>query len=336
MALGLFSTLIFGTILSQLASFMHESADYLNFIADIAKTITGAGIGVGVASKYKESPLVTVSAAVAGMVGAFPSLYEMAGTESFMFVIGVPGEPLGAFVAAYIAIEVGHMVSGKTQIDILATPFMSILSGAFAGIFIDPYITRFIKWLGNIVNVNVEKSPVVGGMIVAVLMGMILTLPISSAAIGISMGISGIAAGAATVGCCCQMVGFAIISYKENQTGGLIAQGLGTSMLQVPNIMKRPLIWIPSIVASAVLGPISSAVLKMVSTPEGSGMGSSGLVGQFAAYDAMVKAGTASNIATLEIIMMHFVLPGVLTYFIAKGLRKINWIKDGDMTLNTQ
>ena len=173
-------------------------------------------------------------------------------------------------------------------------------------------------------------------MIVAVLMGMILTLPISSAAIGISMGISGIAAGAATVGCCCQMVGFAIISYKENQTGGLIAQGLGTSMLQVPNIMKRPLIWIPSIVASAVLGPISSAVLKMVSTPEGSGMGSSGLVGQFAAYDAMVKAGTASNIATLEIIMMHFVLPGVLTYFIAKGLRKINWIKDGDMTLNTQ
>lgn len=337
MALGLFSTLIFGTILSQIAGFTHgKTAIYLDFIANIAKTITGAGIGVGVASKYKESPLVTVSAAVAGMVGAFPMLYELAGTESFMFTLGVPGEPLGAFVAAYIAIEVGHMISGKTQIDILVTPFVSILSGSFTGIFIGPYITRFIKWIGSVVNVNVEKSPIIGGIIVAILMGMILTLPISSAAIGISMGISGLAAGAATVGCCCQMVGFAVISYKENKTGGLIAQGLGTSMLQVPNIMKRPFIWLPSIVASAVLGPISSAVLKMVSTPEGSGMGSSGLVGQFAAYDAMIKAGISTNVAMLEIIIMHFALPGVLTYFIAKGLRKRNWIKDGDMALNVQ
>ena len=189
MALGLFSTLIFGTILSQIAGFTHgKTAIYLDFIANIAKTITGAGIGVGVASKYKESPLVTVSAAVAGMVGAFPMLYELAGTESFMFTLGVPGEPLGAFVAAYIAIEVGHMISGKTQIDILVTPFVSILSGSLTGIFIGPYITRFIKWIGSVVNVNVEKSPIIGGIIVAILMGMILTLPISSAAIGISMG----------------------------------------------------------------------------------------------------------------------------------------------------
>ena len=336
MALGLFSTLIFGTILTQIASFTKwDIAVYLNFIANVAKTITGAGIGVGVASKFKESPLVTVAAAVAGMIGAFPALYQMAGTE-YSFVLGKPGEPLGAFVAAYIAIEVGHMISGKTQIDILITPFLSILSGAIVGIFVGPYISKFIKWIGNLINVNVDKYPVLGGMAIAVCMGMMLTLPISSAAIGISMQITGLAAGAATVGCCCQMVGFAVASFQENKFGGLVAQGVGTSMLQIPNIMKKPLIWIPPIVSSAILGPVASAVLKMVSTPEGSGMGSSGLVGQFSAYSAMTAAGTSSTVAVIEILFLHFVLPAILTYFIAQGLRKIRWIKDGDMKISTQ
>ncbi|MBQ3546286.1 MAG: PTS sugar transporter subunit IIC [Lachnospiraceae bacterium] len=334
MALGLFSTLIFGTILAQIASFVDGTPGvYLNFIANVAKTITGAGIGVGVASKYKESPLVTVAAAVAGMVGAFPALYQNAATDGYVFVLGKPGEPLGAFIAAYIAIEVGHLVSGRTKLDILITPFLSILSGSMLGILVGQYITMFIKWIGNMVNVNVDKHPIIGGMIVAVLMGMILTLPISSAAIGISMGITGLAAGAATVGCCCQMIGFAVASFKENKTGGLIAQGVGTSMLQVPNIMRRPLIWLPPILASAVLGPVSSAVLKMVSTPEGSGMGSSGLVGQFAAYEAMVAAGTSIPLTMIQIMVMHFLLPGILTFVIAGGFRKAGWIKDGDMAL---
>lgn len=337
MALGLFSTLIFGTILSQIAGFVNGTAGaYLDFIANVAKSVTGAGIGVGVASKFKESPLVTVSAAVAGMVGAFPALYTAAGTDSFVFVLGRPGEPLGAFVAAYIAIEAGHLVSGKTKIDILVTPFISILLGSFVGILIGPYITTFIKWLGGIVNVNVDKHPIIGGMIVAVLMGMILTLPISSAAIGISMGISGLAAGAATVGCCCQMVGFAVASYKENKVGGLIAQGVGTSMLQIPNIVKKPVIWLPAILSSAILGPISSAVLKMVSTPEGSGMGSSGLVGQFSAYSAMTGAGTSIPVTMIEIMVMHFILPGLITFLITQGFRKIRWIKDGDMALKVE
>lgn len=334
MALGLFSTLIFGTILSQIAKFMDGTpALYLNFIANVAKSITGAGIGVGVAAKFKESPLVTVSAAVAGMVGAFPALFENYGTTEFVITLGRPGEPLGAFVAAYIAIEIGHLVSGKTKIDILVTPFLSILSGSFAGILVGPYITTFIKLLGSIVNVNVDKHPIVGGIIVAVLMGMILTLPISSAAIGISMGITGLAAGAATIGCCCQMVGFAVASYKENKVGGLIAQGVGTSMLQIPNIVKKPIIWFPAILSSAILGPIASAVLKMVSTPEGSGMGSSGLVGQFSAYDAMISAGTSIPITMIEILVMHFILPGLITLVIAQGFRKAGWIKDGDMAL---
>lgn len=334
MALGLFSTLIFGTILTQIAKFVSGTpAVYLNFIANVAKSITGAGIGVGVAARFKESPLVTVSAAVAGMIGAFPSLYSSLGTTEFVISLGKPGEPLGAFVAAYVAIEIGHLVSGKTKIDILITPFLSILSGSFVGILIGPYITTFIRWLGEIVNVNVDKHPIVGGMIISVLMGMILTLPISSAAIGVSMGITGLAAGAATVGCCCQMVGFAVSSFKENKTGGLIAQGIGTSMLQVPNIVRKPTIWLPPIISSAILGPVSSAVLKMVSTPEGSGMGSSGLVGQFAAYDAMVGAGTSIPVTMIEILVMHFLLPGILTFVIAQGFRKARWIKDGDMAL---
>lgn len=331
MALGLFSTLIIGTILGQIGTLVGGVAGtYLCAIAAFAKTFTGAGIGVGVASKFKESPLVSVSAAVAGMIGAFPVLAKET------FVIGSPGEPLGAFVAAYVAIEVGHLVSGKTKIDILITPFMSIISGAMVGFFVGPYISKFMYWIGNLVNVNVEKQPVIGGLIVSVVMGIILTLPISSAAVGISMGLTGLAAGAATVGCCCQMVGFAVASYRENKMGGLIAQGVGTSMLQIPNIVRKPVIWLPVIISSAILGPISSAVLKMVGTPVGSGMGSAGFVGQFAVYDAMVSAGVSIPVVMIEIMVMHFVLPGILAFVIAEGMRKAGWIKNGDMLLKTQ
>lgn len=330
MALGLFSTLIMGTILGQIGTFVKgDIGAYIIAIANVAKTITGAGIGVGVASKFKESPLVTVAAAVAGMIGAFPVISEA-------FVIGKPGEPLGAFVAAYVAIEIGHLVSGKTKIDILVTPFASILAGSAVGFLVGPPITKFMYWVGELVNINVEKQPIIGGIIVSVLMGIILTLPISSAAVGISMGLTGLAAGAATVGCCCQMVGFAVASYRENKMGGLVAQGVGTSMLQIPNIVKKPVIWLPPIIASAVLGPIASAVLKMVSTPVGSGMGSAGFVGQFAAYDAMVAAGTSIPVVMIEIMVMHFLLPGIIAFFVSEGMRKAGWIKNGDMLLKTE
>ena len=166
----------------------------------------------------------------------------------------------------------------------------------------------------------------------AVLMGMILTLPISSAAIGVSMGITGVAAGAATIGCCCQMVGFAVASYRENKMGGLIAQGIGTSMLQVPNIVKKPLIWIPPIVSSAILGPVSSAILRMTSTPTGSGMGSAGFVGQIMAWQSMTQTMSVP-VAAIEIILMHFVLPALITLAVSEWMRKMKWIKDGDMLL---
>ncbi len=326
MSLGLFSTLIIGTILSQIGKFLHgDLATYFIFLGNMAKSITGAGIGIGVASKFKESPLVSVGAAVAGMIGAFPN---MSG-----FVMGAPGEPLGAFVAALVAIELGRIVSGRTKLDIIITPFVTIATGSIAGILVGPYISKFMLMLGEIVNVNVAKNPIIGGIIVSVVMGMILTLPISSAAIGISMGLSGLAAGAAVVGCCCQMVGFAVASFRENKIGGLLAQGVGTSMLQIPNIVRRPIIWLPPIITSAILGPLSSAVLKMTSTPVGSGMGTSGFVGQFETYFSMINSGVSVPVVMIEIMVMHFILPAVLTLLISEGMRKANWIKSGDMAL---
>ena len=297
MALGLFSTLIIGTIIAQIGTLIGGPVgSYLKAISNVAKTLTGAGIGVGVACKFKEGPLVTVSAAVAGMIGAFPAAPEA-------ITLGAPGEPLGAFVAAYVAIEVGHLVAGKTKVDILVTPLISICAGAAIGLFVGPYITDFMKWLGGLVNVNVEQSPIFGGIIVSVLMGMILTLPISSAAIGISMGLTG------------------------------LAQGVGTSMLQIPNIVRRPIIWIPAIVSSAILGPVASAVLHMVSTPVGSGMGSAGFVGQIAAFGAMTEAGMSTWMALIQIAIMHFILPALLTLGVSEFMRKKGWIREGDMAL---
>ncbi len=328
MALGLFATLIVGTILCQIGSFIPGTVGtYLYAIGSFAKTITGAGIGVGVASKLKASPLTVVSAAVCGMIGAFPSVSISA------FNMGTPGEPLGAFIAAYVATEMGGFVSGKTKIDIIVTPLTCILTGAMAAFFVGPYISFAMKWLGNIVNYNVDAHPIIGGIIVATVMGICLTLPISSAAIGISMGLSGLAAGAAVIGCCCNMVGFAVISYRENKLGGLIAQGVGTSMLQMPNIVRHPQIWIPAILSSAILGPVSSAVFKIVSTPVGSGMGTAGLVGPFETYFAMVKNGQTPVISLLLVVLMCFLLPAVVSLAISEAMRKMNWIKQGYMRL---
>ena len=241
---------------------------------------------------------------------------------------------MGAFVAAYVAIELGTIVSGKTKVDIIVTPLVSILTGATAGLLIGPPISTAMTFIGNIVNINVEQNPVIGGIIVAVVMGICLTLPISSAAIGVSLKLSGLAAGAAVVGCCCNMIGFAISSFKENRWGGLVSQGIGTSMLQMPNIIRHPLIWLPAIISSAILGPVSSAVLKMVSTPTGSGMGTAGLVGPFETFTAMTQSGVSTNIALIEIISMHIILPAIIAFLVSEAMRKLGLIKKGDMRLD--
>lgn len=330
MALGLFATLIIGTILAQIGSFIpNVVGTYLIAVAGIAKSLTGAGIGVGMAFKYKCSPLAGVSAGVAGLTGAFAKNI-VAGT--FAGISG-PGDPLCAFIAAFFAIQAGKLISGKTKLDIILTPALSIIVGGAAGLFVGPPVSKVVDYIGDLINWGVEKQPILMGIVVSVVMGICLTLPISSAAIGIMLGLNGLAGGAAVVGCCAQMVGFAVASYRENKVGGLIAQGIGTSMLQMPNIVKHPLIWIPPTITSAILGPISTAVLKMQCYASGSGMGTSGLVGQFMTYSAMTDAGIDDKLVLIEILIMHFIAPALITLGISEFMRKKKLISFGDMEL---
>lgn len=335
MASGLFATLIIGTIIVQIGTFLPASAGmYLTYIGKLAQSLTGAGIGCGVALRLKASPLTTVSALAAGQIGAFASKI-IAGTvfvDKAVTLAG-PGEPLGAFIAVIVAVYIGRLVSGKTQVDILVTPFACIVSGAAVGLLLGPPISAFMTWLGSIINWGTEQAPFLMGIIVSVLMGIILTLPISSAALGVILGLNGIAAGAATIGCCANMIGFAVASFRENKFNGLLAQGLGTSMLQIGNIVKKPLIWLPAIITSAILGPVSTILLHMTNNSTGSGMGTAGLVGQINAYQDMVAAGTSSTLVLVEIIAMHIILPGILALGISEFMRKKGWIKDGDMKL---
>lgn len=334
MASGLFATLIMGTIIQQIGLLLNGPAgEFLVVFAKIASAMTGAGIGIGVAARMKSSTLVTVSAAVAGMVGAFASKL-LAGTviTDAGVVLSGPGEPLGAFIAALAAIEIGRLVADRTKIDIILTPFVCIITGSAVGLFVGPPISNFMTWLGSLINWGTEQQPFLMGIIVSVLMGMILTLPISSAALGIILNLSGLAAGAATVGCCCNMIGFAIASFKENGFSGLIAQGLGTSMLQVPNIMRKPIIWLPAIIASAILGPISTVVLKMTNTATGSGMGTAGLVGPITAYQTM-SATMDPVVVFAEILLMYFILPAIIAGVVSAYMRNHKLINDGDMKL---
>ena len=335
MAQGLFATLIIGTIIQQIGGFIDGSiGDMIVAISKVAAALTGAGIGVGVAYKYKASQLVVVSAAVAGLIGAFASKL-IAGTVFVegTIVLAGPGEPLGAFLAAFAGIELGRLVAGKTKVDILVTPVVVIGAGSVVGLILGPPISRFMTWLGSIINWGTEQQPLLMGIIVSVLMGMILTLPISSAALGIILNLSGLAAGAATVGCCCNMVGFAVASYRENKMGGLLAQGIGTSMLQVPNIMKKPIIWLPVILSSAILGPIGTMVLHMTSNATGSGMGTAGLVGQIMTYETMIQT-EPPTIVLVKILIIQIILPAIITLGISEFMRKKGWIKFGDMKLD--
>ena len=277
--------------------------------ASIAKVLTGAGIGIGVACKLGEETLVCASAVSAGMIGAFATgLLDGSVITNGKITLSGPGEPLGAFVAAYIGIELGRIFVGRTKLDIILTPFITILGGGVVGLTVGPYISDLMKQIGEMIRWGTEQQPFLMGIIVSVLMGMALTLPISSAALGVILNLSGIAAGAATVGCCAQMIGFATASFRENGIGGLLAQGIGTSMLQVPNIVRKPLIWLPTIITSAILGPISTVVLKMTNNAIGSGMGTAGLVGPIMAYKTMIT-NTSPTITILMILVMLIIAP---------------------------
>lgn len=336
MTYGLFATLILGIIFQQAGSLIDgRPGILLSELGKFTASITGAGIGIGLACRLNEGPLEALSAAAAGMVGAFSSQFAAGSVfvENGSVVISGPGEPLGAFVAAFAAIELCRLIDGKIKLDILLAPMTGIIGGSLAGLWIGPFISRLMAWLGSLISWGTRQQPFVMAMVVSVLMGMMLTLPVSSAAIGIFLGLSGPAAGAATIGCCCNMIGFAVAGYRENGVSGLITQGIGTSMLQLPNIIRRPFIWLPSILSSAILGPVGTMIFKMTNSPSGSGMGTIGLTGQVTTWQTMISA-QEPVVVLLKIIVMHFLLPGLLTLFIANGMRKLNLIKPGDMTLD--
>ena len=335
MAQGLFATLIIGTILQQTGLLIPGTTGALLYtIGKVAASLTGAGIGVGVARKLGGDHLVTASAATVGIVGAFaPHVFSGDILTSGTMTLSGPGEPLGAFLASFIAIEIGLLVSGKSKIDILLTPITCIISGSVAGLILGPPISRFMHWIGSLINWGTEQQPFVMGIVVAVIMGMALTLPISSAALAIILDLSGLAAGAATIGCCCNMVGFAVASYRENKFGGLIAQGIGTSMIQISNIVRKPVVWLPAIISSAILGPVGTVLLKMTNTATGAGMGTSGLVGQIMTFQTM-SAYEDPVLVMVKIFVIHIILPAFLALTISEAMRKLKWIKPGDMRLD--
>ena len=321
MAQGLFSSLIIGLILKQVGDYAGISL--LSQMGKFAQFLMGPAIGAAVAYGVKAPALAVFSSLITGAIGANTIILTEASTYSIQI-----GEPVGALIAGLIGAEIGRLINGKTKLNIILVPASTIIAGGLAGTFISPVMSSVMTALGQMINYATELQPIPMGIIVSTIMGMILTAPISSAAIAISLKLSGLAAGAATVGCCAQMVGFAVASFRENKFGGLISQGLGTSMLQVPNIVKNPLIWIPPTLTSAILGPIASAVFKMRSNPTGAGMGTSGLVGQFATIETM---GLSSLPA---IILLHFIAPAVLTLIFSEIMRKKGWIKYGDMKLD--
>ena len=315
MALGLFSSLIIGLIISQLSKIPGLSIlSELTAVTAASSPVVGSAIAAAVAWGLKAKPLVIFTSTVTGAIGY------------------TAGGPVGAYLAAVVGCEVGSLVAGRTKVDIVVTPFATILAGGGVGLLVGPAISEFMTALGVFVNNATELSPIPMGIVVSVVVGLALTAPISSAALCIMIGIDGLAAGAAVVGCCCQMVGFAVASFRDNGWGGLISQGIGTSMLQFPNIMRKPVIWIAPTLASAVLGPVSTAVFKMTNTALGAGMGTSGLVGQFGAFDAMT-AGFGFGRTLFLVLLMHLALPAALTLMFDLIMRKMSWIKSGDMAL---
>jgi len=312
MALGLFASLLIGTIFGTIAE--HTNLTWLSTVADYCKGATGAAMAVAIGAALEAPPLVLLSLCAVG-IGA-----------------NAVGGPLGTFIAVIIAAELGKLVSKETKIDILVTPCVTILSGLGITALVGPGVAYIMNALGEFIMTATKLQPFWMGIVISVVMGMVLTLPISSAAICASLGLVGLAGGAATAGCCAQMVGFAVMSFKENKWGGLVAQGLGTSMLQMGNIMRNGLIWIPPTLAAAITGPIATCLFKLESgIAVSSGMGTCGMVGP-------IGIMSSENFGSLQqwigLVLVCIVLPAILTLLFALPMRKLGLIKENDLKLD--
>lgn len=353
MAQGLFVTLIAGTILGQIAGWIGENyvGNTLLAFANIAKALMGAGIGVGIAHALGKNRMLIFFAAVAGLIGAWSDqLIAGGGGLSLIaskFGGGAPGNPIGSYVVTLLVVELASLYAGRTKLDILLVPLGGMLL-AFLGIYVSFPFIWLINQLGALIAAATSITPFVMGIVISVVMGILLTMPTSSAAIWVAVaspilsgGTAGtaevnamlLAGGAAAVGCACHMVGFAVTSFRENGVGGLISQGIGTSMLQIPNIMKRPAIMVPEIVSSAVCGPLSTCVFGLYCDATGGGMGTSGLVGVFSTVSA--SAGVLDGwVLGLGIALLFFLLPAGISLAVSELMRKKGWIRPGDMKLD--
>ncbi len=318
MAVGLFASLIVGQILKtlgeQTAILLGENivSAFLVDAGALAMSMMGAAIGVAVSYGLKAPNLVLFCGVITGAMGS-------------QF-----GGPAGAFVAAAFGCELGKMIYKETKLDIILTPAVTVLIGMLAAKTIGPLVDALMTGLGKIIMDATELQPFFMGIVIAVIIGLVLTAPISSAALCIMLDLSGLAAGAATVGCCCQMVGFATISFRDNGVGGLLAQGIGTSMLQISNIVKNWWILLPPTLASVVMGPIATCIFHMENIPTGAGMGSAGFVGQIGTFTAMGFTGSVA----MEVLILQFIMPAALAFAFAVPLRHWGKIKDGDLKLD--
>lgn len=330
MAQGLFCSLLIGTIIKTLGQQLGLA--FLVEMGGFATAMAAPAMAVAIGYALKADPLVLFSLTAVGQAAN---------------VKGGAGGPLAVLFIAIIAAEVGKAVSKETKIDILVTPFVTIFTGVVLSYVIAPPIGSVANAFGALINQTTQLQPFWMGIAVSVLVGVALTLPISSAAICHTLGLVGLAGGAAVAGCCAQMVGFAVMSFKENRWGGLVSQGLGTSMLQMPNIVRNPRIWIPPTLASAITGPIATCLfqLQMNGEPVNSGMGTCGLCGQIGVWTGWLapseKAVSMVNAAPIDptvfhwigLILVCFLLPAILSLVFCEILRKIGWIKEGDLTL---
>ena len=325
MAQGLFASLLIGTILSTLGQ--QIGVPVLEQIGGFASSVKGAAMAIAIGYALHCPPLVLFSLASVGYAAD---------------TLGGAGGPLAVLLIAIVAAELGKAVSKETKVDILVTPIVTICSGALLSIWCAPAIGKAASSVGQAIMWATELQPFFMGILVSVIVGIALTLPISSAAICAALGLTGLAGGAAVAGCCAQMVGFAVMSFRENRWGGLVAQGVGTSMLQMGNIVKNPRIWIPPTLASAITGPLATCLFKlqMNGAAVSSGMGTCGFVGQIGVYTGWVNdvaAGVKAGITAFDwigLILICFVLPAVLTWLISLPLRRIGWIKKDDLKLD--
>lgn len=338
MAMGLFASLLMGTIFSTLFKYIPFAP--FGVISTCASAATGVVLGVSIAYALEAPALVIFASGAVGYCANLMGIAFVGDTMTFFAdfatmtaktpgVLTVAAGPLGVFFCCIIAAEIGKLISKETKVDLLVTPIVTLLAGVGAAWILCPSCSVIVYYLGEFVRTATVQVPFLMGILISVVVGMILTLPISSAAICAMIGISGIAGGAAAVGCCAQMVGFAVISFRENRWGGLVAQGLGTSMLQMGNIVKNPRIWIPATLASAVTGPLSTCVFGLTCTGVSAGMGTCGLVSPLIILTEMDFSVTA----IVGVLLLCVLLPAALSLLFDALLRRIGWIREGDMKL---